>query len=119
MRTLSRALIVAALLAAPGVSQAAGDERNGYVEIMRGDLSAAERMLDQERKIAPQDAMLDLNLAAIYARTGRTQQARALYATVLAQPNQSMLLSRDRTAWSHDLAALGLRRLGAEQVTAR
>lgn len=119
MRIFTRALLVTALLAAPAVSQAASDDHNGYTQIMQGDLSRAERMLVADHKMFPDEMDLTLNLAAVYARTGRLQQARALYADVLAKPNESMDMPQDRTAWSHDIATLGLKRLGTSDVTAR
>lgn len=119
MRTVIRALLVTALLVVPGVSQAAGDDHNGFTEIMKGDLGRAERMLVAEHKMFPEAADLSLNLAAIYAGSGRIQQARALYADVLARPNESMVMQRDRTAWSHEIATLGLQRLRTSELTAR
>lgn len=119
MRIFIRALIVTGLLVAPGFAQAASDDHSGYTEIMRGDFSAAERVLIQQRKLFPGDADLALNLAAIYARTGRISQARSMYADVLAMPDQSMVLAHDRIAWSHKIATIGLQRISATEITAR
>ncbi len=119
MRNFVRALIVTGLLAVPVVAQAAGDDNNGYTQIMQGKLAAAEAMLVQEHRAFPGDADLTLNLAAIYANTGRVAQARALYADVLRLPDQSMILSRQRTASSHSIATLGLKRISSTELSAR
>lgn len=119
MRIFIRALIVTGLLAAPALAHAAGDDNNGYTQIMQGNLAAAEAQLVEERRMFPSHADLTLNLAAIYARTGRIQQARALYADVLSQPDQSMMLSGQRTASSHAIATLGLKRLAVTTLSAR
>lgn len=119
MRIFVRALIVTGLLAMPVLAQAAGDDNNGYTQIMQGKLAAAEAMLVQQRRMFPGDADLTLNLAAIYANTGRVTQARALYTDVLRQPDQSMKMAHQRTASSHAIATIGLKRISATELTAR
>ena len=98
---------------------AAAQERTGYTQIATGNYVQAEQTLTAERRIFPQKPELMLNLAAVYQRTDRATEARALYAAVLAQANVLMDVSAERTAWSHDLAQTGLRRIGGMQMSAR
>ena len=114
-----RMAISALVLVAAALPVAASAQRTGYVQIASGDLATAEQTLTAERRIFPQKPELMLNLAAVYQRTNRSTEARALYAEVLAQPDVLMDVSAERTAWSHDLAQAGLRRIGGVQMSAR
>lgn len=107
MRTVM--LSLAGVLIMTGAANAA--ERTAYPAIASGDLAAAERMLVAERRIYPDRPELMLNLAAVYARTGRAGEARALYQAVRARPASVMDLPDGATASSHDVAARGLNRL--------
>ncbi|MEG8023883.1 tetratricopeptide repeat protein [Sphingomonas aurantiaca] len=83
-----------------------------------GDLATAEQRIVAERRIFPQRPELMLNLASVYARTGRDSEARALYAAVLARPSVALDLPSGAVASSHDLANLALRRQ-AQQIATR
>lgn len=85
-------------------------------EIARGEYAAAEAKLDAELRIHPKRPELLLNLAAVYARTGRQAQARSLYRQVLAGSDVLMDVSADRTAGAHAVAANGLRSLAAQSA---
>ena len=98
---------------------ASAQSRNAPTLIAAGDYRAAEQVLDADRKIFPQEPELLLNLAAVYQYTNRGTQARALYQDILAQPNVLMDLSAERTAWSHEVAQNGLRRLAGVQMSSR
>ncbi|URW76661.1 tetratricopeptide repeat protein [Sphingomonas donggukensis] len=87
--------------------------------ILAGDFHTAERTLDAERRIFPKRAEVLLNLAAIYAGTGRWQDAARLYRIVLELPDSLMDLSSDRTARAHAIAHAGLLRLRYVQTAAR
>lgn len=83
-------------------------DQTGYRAIAAGDFAAAERMLVAERRIFPDRPELMLNLAVVYSRTGRTDDARALYARVLERPAKELEMPSGRAAWSHDLARTAL-----------
>jgi len=100
--------LVAALIA---TVPAAAQDRTGYKAISAGDYAKAERVLVRERRIHPDRPALMLNLANVYRHQGRTAEARALYQRVLAEPDQLMDVTPERTASSHALAALGLQAL--------
>lgn len=106
-----------ALAAAP--AQAQDGDRVASTEIAKGDFSGAERVLVQELRIHPGRPELLLNLAAVYARTGRQADARTLYRQVLSQDNVLMDLSADRTAGSHAVAVAGLRQLDIQATASR
>lgn len=115
MLTVAAAMIPGAMIAMAASAQ----ERTGYTQIASGDYARAEQTLVAERRIFPQKPELMLNLAAVYQRTGRSADAQALYADVLAQPNMLMDVAADRTAGSHDIARAGLRKLVGVQMSAR
>ena len=107
------AVVLLAVLATPAVAK----DRVGYQAIAAGNVVQAERTLDAERAIFPQKPELMLNLAAIYARTGREAQARTLYGQVLEQDAVAMDLADGSVRSSHDLAHLGLTRLTTTMAT--
>lgn len=99
--------VVAMLAAMPATAQV----RTGYTAIAAGSLSAAERTLTREREMFPERPELMLNLAAVYARTGRTAEARALYGDVLSRDAIEMELGNGSVESSHLLARRGLAQL--------
>ncbi|RYD46009.1 MAG: tetratricopeptide repeat protein [Sphingomonadales bacterium] len=105
------------LLAAP--SAFATQDRVASAEIARGDFAAAEAALNAELRIHPGRPELLLNLAAVYANTGRSAEARALYAQVLDQRAVLMDVRGERVASSHLVATSGMRRMQANQLSAR
>jgi len=107
-----------AFAAMPAQAQIQDGDRVASAAIAKGDYSGAERMLTQELRIYPNRPELLLNLATVYARTGRQADARALYRRVLDQDDVLMDLSADRIAGSHAIAEAGLRQLGGAQVAA-
>jgi Flp pilus assembly protein TadD len=103
-------LAVAATMIA-GAGSAVAQERTGYQAIAAGDLATAEATIARERAIFPQRPELMLNLAAIYARTGRVAEARALYADVLQRDGVDLELGDGSAVSSHLIAKRGLARL--------
>lgn len=81
-------------------------------EIAQGDYSQAEAKLQSELRVYPTRPELLLNLAAVYARTGRTADARRIYAQVMQGSDVLMDLPGERVAGSHAIAQRGLNRLG-------
>ena len=99
-----------AMLALPAVAQERAT-RVSHAAIMSGDLRSAEQVLDAERRIFPKRAELLLNLAAVYARSNRANEAVALYDQVLGGEDAMMDVSEDRTVSAHAVARLGKSRL--------
>ncbi len=97
---------------------ASAQEFNGAEQIARGDYIAAEQVIAKQQRMFARDADLRINLAAVYARTGRQADARRLYQAVATAPDEKLDLADRSVAWSHTLAAEGLRRLD-RQVAAR
>jgi Flp pilus assembly protein TadD len=122
MRTALLHLVLAAPLALVAMpAQAQTNDRfttNASASIATGNYDKAERALAQQLRHRPDQPELLLNLAAVYSRTGRAAEARALYQRVLAQKDISMDLVSDRAAGSHAIARTGLRRLDMAQRTA-
>lgn len=110
MRTMVMACGVVALALG---GQALAKDRVGYTAIATGSLAEAEQRLMAERNIFPDRPELMLNLAAVYARTGRLAQARALYGDVLERTPVAMDMADGSVESSHDLAHRGLSRLGS------
>lgn len=114
MNTGKIGLVAAAAALALTSGAAAAQEhavRVSHAAIASGDLASAERMLLNERKIYGARPEVLLNLAAVYARSGRGVEASALYREVLAQDDVTMDLSGGRTASAHAIARVGLSRL--------
>lgn len=103
---LFSAFLVAAAVASPGLAA----QEYGYQQIADGKLLAAESQLEAARVAEPDEPSVMINLAAIYARTGRAEQAKAMYAKVLASENVQLEMGDHRPAWSHALARRGLQR---------
>jgi Tfp pilus assembly protein PilF len=110
---LAAAPLVAAL---PAQAQ---DSAVASTQIVQGDYSQAESALLAELRIHPGRPELLLNLAAVYAKTGRAGEARSLYTKVLSKDDVLMDLRTEQAVGSHALAQRGLRRLDGVQFSAR
>ncbi|MGE7206626.1 tetratricopeptide repeat protein [Sphingomonas sp. NPDC019816] len=108
---VSMLLVAAAGMAAPAMAQDGWPQRTGYQEIASGNLAAAERTLLAERRTNPESPELMLNLAAVYAQTGRASEARALYGAVLNEKAIAMDMPSGAILSSHTVAQTGLRQL--------
>ena len=106
-----------AFAAAPAQSQ--DGDQVASVAISRGAYADAEKALLKELRIHPDRPELLLNLAAVYANTGRPDEARALYRQVLSQEDVLMDLGPDRTASAHAIARTGLKRIARVEVSNR
>lgn len=106
------ALAASAVFATSAMAQS--QERTyGFNAIAKDDLAAAEARLGAQRAAEPHEPSVLLNLAYVYARTGRTEQANALYRQVKADENVLMLTGGRQQLWSHDIADRGLARTAA------
>lgn len=120
MRNLATAAFVAILVASPALAgSGTRSDRTGYQAIAAGDMALAERKLIAERRIFPQRPELMLNLATVYARTGRPAEARALYDATLSAPAVDLEIADGHVATSHEVARAGQAMLGRGQIAAR
>ncbi|MCP3732261.1 tetratricopeptide repeat protein [Sphingomonas sp. MG17] len=120
MRVAIASLVLAAPLALIPAAQAERVEGPyAHATIQRGDYAAAERKLLAEARVFPNKPEILLNLAAIYAKTGRVSEARALYNRVLALQPVAMDVVDGQIAPSHLIAGRGIRQLDAAQMAAR
>lgn len=121
MRTALIVLAAApfALAALPAQAQRDNGDPVASSAIFDGNLSQAEQLLNARLRLDPGQPELLLNLAAVYAQTGRTAQARALYLQVLQQRDVEMDLSADRVSMSHAIATKGLQYIRTLQLTSR
>lgn len=115
MRTL---ILFAAPLALALPAQAQDTSASASL-IKAGAYSKAESRLVGQLRARPDSPELMLNLAAVYAETGRTGEARSLYRQILAQDDVLMDVSQSRSVGSHAIARAGMRRIDAVQFSAR
>jgi Flp pilus assembly protein TadD len=108
-------LIGATMLATPAIAA----DRTGYHSIVAGDYAAAEQTLVTERRIFPRRPELMINLATVYARTGRTSEAAALYRAALTSDEVEMAMPDGAVASSHAVAQRGLEKLGGVTLAGR
>lgn len=111
-------LVAAAGMAAPAMAQDSWPQRTGFQDIVAGNYGAAERTLLQERRASPDSPELMLNLAAVYAKTGRNADARSLYDAVLQEKPIAMDMPSGAILSSHTVARSGLRHL-TQTIAAR
>lgn len=102
MKLIGTMALAAVVLGAGG---AVAQPFNGAAKIGRGDYRAAERELVAARAAHPADVELTLNLAAVYARTGRPQLARTAYRQAAAMPDEEVILANGTAVSSRLLAA--------------
>lgn len=119
MRMILTLALVTAVASPVMAGSATAKDRTGYRAIAAGDLAKAERNLVAERRIFPQRPELMLNLAAVYARTGRVAEARALYDAALIAPAVELDVAGGNVASSHDVARAGQAMLGTGQIASR
>ena len=120
MRRILTAIVVAAPLALTPAAQAqTTGQPNAHLAIAAGDYAAAERQLLAEQRVFPARAEVMLNLAAVYAKTGRVADARAMYHRVLALKPVAMDVADGQIAASHAVAQRGMRQLDAAQMAGR
>ncbi|MBA4048095.1 MAG: hypothetical protein C0476_06085 [Sphingomonas sp.] len=110
MNKVYQALIVAAALGVAGPGLAAYSEFNGSAEIARGDYAAAEKVIVKQRKMFANDADLIVNLAMVYRKTNRADEARALYQRLLKLPSEELEMA-GRLTTSHRVAREALAKM--------
>ncbi|WP_343518268.1 tetratricopeptide repeat protein [Sphingomonas sp.] len=120
MRVVLASIVLAAPLALMPAAQAqVREDPYAKVAIQNGDYELAERKLLAEQKIFPAKPEVLLNLAAIYARTGRHAEARAIYNRVLELDPVAMDVADGQVAASHLVANRGLRVLESSRQASR
>ncbi len=83
-------VVVAATLFSACVPRDQALANEGFREIEKTNYSMAELRLKQALEINDKNAYAMLNLGAVYQRTGRTEEARALFEKVIAMsPNEA------------------------------
>ena len=115
LHLVSAAAVGAAMLAGAPVH---AKDPTAHRAIAAQDYAKAERRLTAERRIYPGRPELMLNLAAVYMRTGRAEQARALYQDVLARPEVALDMPSGRVASSHAVADAAMAIIGRNQALA-
>jgi Flp pilus assembly protein TadD len=115
MRTMIIASLVAATLSTPSLAA----DRTGFQAISAGDYQTAEATLVAERRIFPRRPELMINLATVYARTGRTGDAAALYRAALIADDVEMAMPDGAVSSSRAVAQRGLDRLGGVALATR
>ena len=103
------ALVAGVAFATAALAQSQ-EQTYGFNAIAKDDLTAAEARLMAQRAVEPNEPSVLLNLAYVYARTGRYDQANALYKQVLAGENVLMMTGGRQQLWSHEVAQRGLDR---------
>ncbi|WP_033921762.1 tetratricopeptide repeat protein [Sphingomonas sp. 37zxx] len=118
---VSKLIIVAAMLGVPAASAVAQNRTDpyGHDAIERGQFSEAEASLRAQLALEPAKPELLLNLAAIYARTNRLDQAEVMYQRVIAGEDVSLLLRPDHALGAHAIAQRGLGKLDVQRTAAR
>lgn len=120
MRKFLASIVLAAPLAlVPAVQAQSVEQPNAHLAIAAGNYADAERELLAEQRIFPARPEIMLNLAAVYARTGRVAEARALYHRVLALKPVGMDVADGQTIPSHAVAQRGIRLLDAGRMAGR
>lgn len=112
-KVLFSILVVAPLMAgcASTATRHAAADPYGYKAIVASDYTTAEARLMRERAVHPKEPSVLLNLAFVYAQTGRANEAQALYRSALNADNVLMEVPGESVpGWSHDIAQKGLGR---------
>ena len=118
MRMIFGCAFATAMLLVTGQATAQTQEqRYGFNAIQRDDLAGAEARLIAQRAQEPNEPSVLINLAHVYAKTGRFEQAEALYRQVMASDDVMMLTASRQQIGSHQLAQRGLDR--ARQMASR
>ncbi len=106
-------------VALAAATPAVASDRTSYRAIAAGDYQTAEKTLLAERRIFPQRPELMINLATVYARTGRLTEAASLYRGALAEDPVDMALPNGAVETSHAVAQRGLDSLGPVTLAGR
>lgn len=84
-----------------------------YEQIAQGQLTVAERTLAARNGRDARDPGRLINLAVVYGRTGRIEEARNAFAAAAAAPEEMLIAADGRDVSSRDLAREGMEWLQA------
>ncbi|WP_443970553.1 tetratricopeptide repeat protein [Sphingobium sp. CR28] len=110
---LASSMIPAAAMAAPASEVGYPIGSLAVHSIQNGDYAAAERVLAPVSQSDASDPARLVNIAMVYARTGRLAEARDALAMVSNAPDETLTLSDGRDVSSRTVAATLLRSLDA------
>jgi Tfp pilus assembly protein PilF len=117
------ALLIAALLgAANPAADAELEYRPGelaYQALIRNDLSAAERQLRASSATNANDPAWLLNYGQFLARSGRVNDASAVFRGVLKAPETEVVLASGEVTSTRDASRRSLRQLRQGSLSAR
>lgn len=116
---LASIVLAAPLVLVPAAQAQVREDPYAQIAIQSGDYELAERKLLAEQKVFPGKPEVLLNLAAIYTKTGRHSEARALYDRVLTLDPVAMDVADGQVAQSHLIASRGLRILDNTRQASR
>ena len=115
-----------AIFSAAGMASAGTPSEVGYAsgslavgDLMTGKLDRAERILAAQSAEDARDPARLINLGIVYARSGRTEQARASFAAARDTTDETLVLSDGREASSRVVAQQQLAMLGQATMAAR
>lgn len=123
MKTLS--LAFAAILLPASVSAQPGGEVDyprgalGFDALMSSDLSTAEAQLKASPGAFWNDPAKLINYGQVMARTGRTDEAAALFRHAMSVDDVELVLADGTVMTSRDAAATALKRLRPIQLSSR
>ena len=108
-----KTLVLGFLVAAPLTIASAATRVDNYAAsaIQSAQYQAAASTLESRVALVPTDESAIINLAHVYARTSRTNEAAALYRRVLVLNNVQLAATDGRPLWSHDIARAALARV--------
>lgn len=110
MKVLVLSMAVASALMLPQAVSAAEDDL-GYQAIRNQDWATAEMQLKAGLQREPGNVSRQLNLAWVYAQTGRTAEATALYEEILRRDKDRVATLSGGGTSTAELAKRGLNRL--------
>lgn len=112
---LGAAVTAAGAALAFGMAPASAEEPDGrvgnalaYEQIAQGRLTAAEQTLAARNVRDARDPGRLINLAVVYGRTGRIDEARSAFAAAAAAPEEMLIAADGRDISSRDLAREGM-----------
>ena len=111
MKVLVLSMAVASALVLPAAAQSAASDDLGYQAIRNMDWATAEMQLQAGLQKDPGNVSRQLNLAWVYAQTGRTAEAAALYEEILRRDRDRVATLSSGGTSTAELAKRGLNRL--------
>jgi hypothetical protein len=90
-----------------------------YEALMSADYGRAERQLRSDHRVRYNDPAKLINYGLVLANTGRLQDARKSFETVLAEEEVDLIMSDGSTMGSHDIALQGLEMVKSKRSAQR